>query len=298
MVKKVLKKKKAKKKPTPEEKLFLKNQRLQRNEITSILKNIGFHRLPYIDGKHIEFKGRSSEMDDIFILKNIILITEYTIGSPGDHLLKKNYFYDRVNEDKREFIEFMLKEEKLSSFRQYYQDNIESNFSLNELQVRILYCSKQTISEEHKNLSKEVIFFDYNIVKYFQGLTKVIKRSSKYEFLEFLKVPFDQFGDNIISPQATSDKFSGHILPEERSSFKEGYKIVSFYIDAESLLKRAYVLRQNGWKDSENIGHYQRMFEAKKISLMRKYLTEKGRVFINNIISTISIDKIKLYNKE
>jgi len=56
-------------------------------------------------------------------------------------------------------------------------------------------------------------------------------------------------------------------------------------------------LRQSGWRDVENVGHYQRMFEAKKISSMRRYLTEKNRVFINNIISTISIDKIKLYDK-
>ncbi len=289
------KKKKVRKKLSPQE----KEQRGQRNEISTILKNIGFTRLSYIDGKHFMFDGRSSEMDDIFVNQNVILITEYTIGSPGEHLMKKNYFYNKINQDKRAFIDFLLQEEKLNSFKKYYDDNIQGVYSKNELRIKILYCSKQTISEEHKNLVNDVIFFDYHIVKYFQSLTKVIKKSSKYEFLHFLNIPFNEFAQDIKTSSLTSmSKFSGHILPEEKSSFKEGYKIVSFYIDAESLLKRAYVLRQNGWQDVENVGHYQRMLVANKITGMRKYLTDKNRVFINNIISSIATDKIKLYDNK
>ena len=287
------------KKLSPQEKSLKKEKRDQRNEISTILKNIGFQRLTYIDGKHFEYDNRKTEMDDVFINENIILITEYTIGKPGDHLLKKSIFYNKVNEDIRSFIDFLLTEEKLKSFKKYYEEKIEGNYSKNELRLQILYCSKKAISEDHKNVVENVIFFDYHIVQYFKSLTKVIKQSSKYEFLDFLKIPFDEFGSNIKnSSVSSSNKFSGHILPEEKSSFDEGYKIVSFYIDAESLLKRSYVLRQSGWRDIENVGHYQRMFEAKKINSMRRYLTEKNRVFINNIISTISIDKIKLYDKE
>lgn len=62
-------------------------------------------------------------------------------------------------------------------------------------------------------------------------------------------------------------------------------------------MRRSFVLRQEGWREKSNIGYYQRMFDAKKISRMRKYLTEKERVFVNNIISTISEDKITLYNE-
>ena len=98
--------------------------------------------------------------------------------------------------------------------------------------------------------------------------------------------------------KGTSETFSGHILPEVKRTFQEGYKIVSFYIDAESLLRRSYVLRQNGWKNIENVGHYQRMLLPKEITGMRKYLVEKNRVFINNIITSVSISKIKLYDSE
>lgn len=300
MAKKLTKKRKSKrKKLSPQEKAVRREQNQQKREIRTIFKNLGFSRLPYIDGKHFQFNNRTSEMDDIFINENIILISEYTIGNPNSHLFNKKVFYDKINSDKRAFIEFMLEEDKLSSFNKYFDEKIKGKYSINELRLKILYCSKKTISKEHKEAVENVIYFDHHIVKYFKSLTRVIKKSSRYELLEFLDIPFSQFGDNIKnSSRTTANTFSGHILPEERSYFDEGHKIVSFYIDAASLIKRAYVLRQNGWRDKENVGHYQRMFESKKISDMRKYLTERKRVFINNIISTISIDKVKLYDEK
>jgi DGQHR domain-containing protein len=287
------------KKNSPEEKAFRAEQRNQRNEIATTLKNIGFNKLSSIDGKHFIYDDRKSELDDIFINENVILLTEYTIGDPSDHLLKKSIFYNKVCDNKRAFVDFILTEEKLVSFKNYFDEHINGKYSKNELRVQILYCSKKTISDDHKKLVGNVIYFDYHIVQYFKSLTKIIKKSSKYEFFEFIKVPFCEFGQNIkISSLRSTNTFHGHILPEEKSSFDEGYKIVTFYIDAESLLKRAYVLRQNGWREMANVGHYQRMFESKKITSMRRYLSEKNRVFINNIISTISIEHIKLYNKD
>ena len=130
-------------------------QRNQKKEICDILKNIGFDKLSYIDGKEFNYEGRTSELDDIFIFENVILLTEYTIGDP--HLLKKSIFYNRVNSDKKAFINFMLQEEKLSSFKKYYQDNIKYKYSINQLRVKILYCSKKSISEEHKNVVNDLI---------------------------------------------------------------------------------------------------------------------------------------------
>ena len=81
--KKVSKKRKAKK-LTDEQKA----QRLQEREIRNLMSNIGFKKFPRIDGKEFVYKDRTSEMDDIFYFENILLITEYTIGSPGKHLLE------------------------------------------------------------------------------------------------------------------------------------------------------------------------------------------------------------------
>lgn len=299
MGKKKGRKKKVAKKLSPQEKEQLKEQRAQVKEITTLLNNIGFVNIPGIVGKEIVYDGRTTEIDDIFVYENILLVTEYTIGDPWTHLQKKKIFYDKIKDDKRAFLDFLNTEPKLKSFNTLYKSKIQPKYTVNEIQVRILYASKKDIKQEHKELVEDVVFFDYHVVKYFLSLTKVIKRSSKYEFFDFLNIPFNKAAENIkSSAKGTSDKFSGHILPEEKSSFQEGYKIVSFYIDAESLLKRAYVLRQNGWKRIENVGHYQRLLLSKKITGMRKYLVEKNRVFINNIITSIAIDKIKLYDSE
>lgn len=299
MAKKVTKKVKKTVKLTPEEKTENLIKRNQENEIRTIFKNLGFDRIANIDGKNIVYNERSTEMDDIFICENIILITEYTIKlKPGEHIKNKTLFYNKVLEDKRAFVEFLCNEPKLSSFKKYYDEHIKPKYSANHLKVEILYCSKYSVSEEHKKNAKGVTFFDYYLVQYFKSLSKVIKRTGKYEFCEFIGIPYEQFGENILkSDDSSSNKYSGHILPEEKSYFKGGYKIVSFYIDANSLMRRAFVLRQEGWRKKENVGYYQRMFEQKKISSMRKYLAEKERVFINNIITTISEDKIKLYDE-
>lgn len=290
--------KKKKKKLSPEEKVQNLLKRTQENEIRAIFKNLGFSRISNIDGKQINYKERTSEMDDIFVCENLILIVEYTIKNPpGEHIKNKTLIYNKINENKREFIKFLNTEPKLNSFKKYYDENIEGKYSLNQLSLEILYCSKYSVTEEHKKNAPGVIFFEYHLVQYFKSLTKTIKRSGKYEFIDFLGLQYEEFGENILkSDDSQKNKYLGHILPEEKSSFKEGYKIVSFYIDADSLMRRSFVLRQEGWRKKENIGYYQRMFELSKISGMRKYLSEKRRVFINNIIATISESKIKLYD--
>ena len=300
MAKKGNKKAKKKVKLTPEQKAQNLLKRNQESEIRLIFKNLGFHRVANIDGKEIVYKDRTSEMDDIFICENIILITEYTIANkPGNHIKNKTLFYNKVIEDKRAFVEFICSEPKLNSFKKYYDERIKPKYSANHLKVEIMYCSKFSVSEEHKRNAIGVIFFDYYLVQYFKSLSKVIKRTGKYEFCEFIGVPYEQFGENILkSDDSSSNKYSGHILPEEKSCFKGGYKIISFYIDANSLMRRAFVLRQEGWRKKENVGYYQRMFEQKKISSMRKYLSDRERVFINNIITTISEDKVKLYDEK
>lgn len=286
--------KKGKKRLSPEEKAFKKEQREQKKEIRDIMKRIGFSRLLGIDGREFIYDGRTSELDDLFVCENVIVLTEYTIGDP--HLLKKSVLYNKINYNIGNFVRFLIDNNIYDSFSDEFNNKICPKYTINQLKLRILYCSKKTISQEHKDNVKDIIYFDYHIVKYFKSLTNVIKFSAKYEFLEFLKINESDFGDNILSSTTgTTNCFSGHILPEEKSSFKEGYKIISFYIDAESLLKRAYVLRQEGWRQKENVGYYQRMLDSKKITSMRRYLSEEKRVFINNIITTISENDIKLY---
>jgi hypothetical protein len=85
-----------------------------------------------------------------------------------------------------------------------------------------------------------------------------------------------------------STDYHGSILPEAHSNFDAGYKVVTFYADPDSLLKTAYVLRKDGWRDSLNL--YQRMISKPKIESIRRYLKTQKRVFINNIIVTLPSD--------
>lgn len=285
------KKKSSKNKLTPQQ----IEQRNQKKEIRQVFSNLGFERLAGVDNKHFEYKKRTGEIDDIFIFENVVVLVEYTTGAPHEHLMKKNYFFERINESHQEFLSFIYENGIYESFCSKW-DVIKHKYSLNQMQLRILYCSKQDIDDEARELVKGVRYFDYYIVQYFKSLSKVIKYSGRHEFMDFLEIPDNKVGEKILkSADSQSDRFYGHILPEERSSYDKGYKIVSFYIDAESLMRRAYVLRKEGWQNKDSIGKYQRMLEAKKIASMRKYLSTKERVYVNNIISTISENDIRFY---
>lgn len=287
-------KKKKRKKPTEIE----KEQRQQKKEIRRLLKNIGFYKVPGISGKQFTYEGRTSEIDEVFHYENVLLLVERTTTiSPGEHLTKKKLIYDKINASPVNFINFLLGENTFEQFRTYYKDSNLNNYTSHQIQVKILYCSRHPISQEHKDQLQNVCFFEYPILKYFDSISGIVKKSSRYEFFNFLDIQYADIGENIhLSGTGSIVKFSGHILPEEHSSFKEGYKIISFYIDAAKLLQYAYVLRRESWKHDNAIGLYQRMFQVKKIKSMRKYLYDQRRVFINNIITVLPIDKIKLYD--
>lgn len=151
----------------------------------------------------------------------------------------------------------------------------------------MIYCSLNNFEQKHKdNTQAKVIFFDYPELRYFKSLSESIKQSALPEFLDFLELHFTQVGKDGKLFENTSKALSATILPESYSSFPSGYKIISFYVDAETLLERAYVLRRQGWRDTENL--YQRMISSSKILSIRKYLKSKKRVFVNNIIATLS----------
>ena len=281
--------KRKKSKMTPEEKRKAIEKSNHMKMIRTTLSNIGFEHLSNVAGYNFVYKERPSELDDVFVLENIILLVEYTTEqNPTDHLLKKSIIYDRINESHSDFIRYLIEDFPKESFRNYYNQRIKAKYiSLDQLQLRILYCSRYEIS----NVTRKTV----NIALYFQSLTKAIKRSSIYEFLDFLNLPYKDYADNILKSSSYSrDTYKGYVLPESKTSFDDGYKVISFYIDAASLLRRAYVLRQESWRDNDGVGYYQRMLDLRKVNNIRKYLHDEKRVFVNNIIATISENNIAI----
>ncbi len=281
--------------------IALSEDELQRRghirDIRTTMENIGFHRISGIDGKNVVYKSRGSEFDDFFIYENLFLIAEYTSdNSVSTHLLKKKAIYDLIDQSHREFIEFAIREPQLASFGEYYNNTIKERYSVSQIHIRIIYCSIKSVDQHLKDVcatNKSIFFYDYDIVHYFRSLAANIKHSAKYELFHFLNVKASEIG-NCTSDIPGTHKYKGNILPVEKSYFEKGHNIISFYIDAASLIRRAYVLRQESWREEDAGGFYQRMVIGKKIMAMRKYLANEGRVFVNNIIATLSNDSAQL----
>lgn len=285
--------------------IALSEDELQRRghirDIRTTMENIGFHRISGIDGKNVVYKSRGSEFDDFFIYENLFLIAEYTSdNSVSTHLLKKKAIYDLIDQSHREFIEFAIREPQLASFGEYYNNTIKERYSVSQIHIRIIYCSIKSVDQHLKDVcatNKSIFFYDYDIVHYFRSLAANIKHSAKYELFHFLNVKASEIG-NCTSDIPGTHKYKGNILPVEKSYFEKGHNIISFYIDAASLIRRAYVLRQDSWREEDAGGFYQRMVIGKKITAMRKYLANEGRVFVNNIIATLSNDSAQLLDNE
>lgn len=276
-----------------------KEQLAQKKEVRSTLMRMGFHRITGVEGKHFTYvNGKRSELDDVFILENVFLIVEYTIGAKyKEHLAKKNLLYQGIFEEPESFVKFLLDDSRFELLKEYYDNTIKIKYpNLSQLQVRILYCSKSDIDAEYRRTVKKVNFFDLYVSHYFYYLSAALKKSAVNEFLDFLNISPSLFGEQIGVSQINSDSFDAYVLPEVKSFFKEGYKIVTFYMDPESLLKRAYVLRHEGWREKSSSIYYQRMADPKRITEIRKYLTKEKRVFINNIIVTMSANDVSFFD--
>lgn len=272
------KKRKKKGKPSPADLV----KRNHRKEIRSVFRNAGFKRVPYISDKEFEFEGRPGDFDDVFLYENIIILAEYTTRTTdiGKHLLLKKVLFDKIINNKDKFIVYL--ESKFPSFKE-----TRNNFyNPNQCSIKIIYCSRYHLSQEHKNHLTNIKYFDYPIVKYFQYVTAATGLSSRYEIFNYLGFKKNDVGEDLIKSSAAFDIIEGSLLPENYSNFDPGYKVVSFYISPEFLLERCYVLRREGWSD-QDASLYQRMIINKKLKRIRKYLDEKRRVFINNIIVTL-----------
>ena len=137
---------------------------------------------------------------------------------------------------------------------------------------------------------------DLPLLYYFRTIASSILASAVHEFLEFLNIQPQEFGDRIIRPGSGSSKYAGSLLPDAHSNFGKGYRVVSFYIDPESLLSKCFVLRRSAWERAPNL--YQRMISKKKIGQIRKYLVETERVFLNNIVVSLPSDVVILKDGE
>jgi DGQHR domain-containing protein len=274
--------KKKKKQVSAAQKEQDKIKRTHFREVRSIFSTCGFKRIPSASDQEFTFQGTTSDLDDVFVFENIIVLIECTTAQndiPG-HLKRKKVLYDKILKDPSEFRNFLA--QKFPDFAAAQASKYQSH----HFRTKILYCSRYPIDSDLKEEVPDITYLDYNIVRYFKAITERVKHSARYELFSYLGLSYKDIGDAAIAQGTVPQQsFKGSILPEGQSHFPPGYKVASFYVDPAALLARCYVLRKDGWRD--DAGLYQRMISHKKIESIRRYLLGKKRVFINNIIVTL-----------
>ncbi len=271
-------KKKAKNKLSAAERRQRQEQRLFKIKINTVFKNAGFAQVPTRD-KEFEFLGKTGEIDALFVYENILILSEDTCANERqlpDHFRKKSDFYEFLSENEEEFISF------LQNLFPEFADKC-GKYEASDFHLTYLYCARHHMDHEKYEEHPHVKFMSYTSLRYFEGLTKTIHKSAKYEIFKFLDLKLADIGFHAAAEP--HKKYSAFVLPEKPSGFPSNYKIITFYVDPKSLIELSYVLRKDSWLDSE--GLYQRMLIKSKIKNMREYLVNQDHVYINNIIVSL-----------
>ena len=271
-----------KKKLSPAERELRRQQNRHKSVVRATFANCGFARVDAFADAEFTFERTTSDFDDLFVWKNIFVFAEYTVKKNGhsERLKKKEFLYRKIREKSVDFLRFISREhpEIAAAWDQ--------KFDAAKVQIRFLYCTTTDPDDALKAQVPEVLFYDMPVSMYFKALSSTIKHSARPELLSYLEVPFVEAGDNCLQVGGIpSQPFNGSLLPDSHSHLGDQFKVVSLYVSPAALLERAYVLRREGWRDSEWL--YQRMIGPKKIEAIRSFLRRKKRVFLNNIIVTL-----------
>ena len=246
--------------------------------VRSVFRYTGFRRIVSLADKQFTYNGQMSDFDDVYVYENILVCIEYTTTASSNishHLKPKKIVYDKIDSDHAAFCEFYC------DLSDELNDALLANYKSQEIIVKIVYCSRNAIDSGHKANVPNPIYLDYAELRYFKNLTACIKKSAQNELLHFLQILPSELGSaGKIGISSAIEKYPGSLLPEANSFFDKGFKVVSFYVDPEALLRRAYVLRKDGWRDSHSM--YQRMISKGKIDSIRKYL-KKMNAFLLTI---------------
>jgi DGQHR domain-containing protein len=266
---------------SPEAKRQRRLQRRFKSDIRTLFINVGYTHVPTRD-EEFTFKGRTGEIDGIFLTDNIIVVVEETTLAGdriGDHLRKKAELFKHFTDSSDDFVSFLGS--TFPRVRKYFENH--EHIDPRQYVVRYVYCSRYDVSEPYRGRYSNICsLLSYASLQYFLRLSRTIRRSARYELFKFLGIELN----DIVGPKrAELHSYRALLLPEVPSGFPPGHQLVSFLIDPHTLIERAYVLRSDSWRDQDAL--YQRLLVKGKIASMRHYLVSEQRVFVNNIIVTL-----------
>lgn len=261
-----------------EEQKAKRKTRQFKNKIKYVFIMSGFN---YVNSEnhHVKIGYRDIELDAIFFYQNIMVICEDT-GSGSehikDHVRKKQEAFEQIEANREIF---------LAEIKQEFEDIGEelNRFQAGQYKMFYLYFSQEELgfcADDYK-LFPLIKFVEPRSLEYLYKMSQCIKRSVKYEIFRFLNITDTDIGDD--TTEASQKKIKATIIsPEETTGLKNGVRIVSFMMSAETLIKNCYVLRKDNWEDSATL--YQRLIRKEKIKNIRDFLTKKEQAFYNNII--------------
>lgn len=276
------KRKSSVKKLSREEKAVRQRDKKFRVDINTVFTNATFKQVPTRDTQ-LTIAGRQGDIDSFFVYENVLVLVEDTTAKINikDHISKSSSFFGHIAEHPDEALRVLS-----SKFPKFGDMRAGSGFDDAEYRWAFVYCSFHPFDREYESRYPNLKFLRYASLQYFLSLSKTIKGSIRFEILRFLGLKMSDIGNQ----QSGQDKreYTALVLSESPSGFPPGHKIVTFLVEPQTLLEQAYVLRRDGWEDSECL--YQRLLVKAKIQKMREYLASEGRVFVNNIIATLPDD--------
>lgn len=279
--------KKPKKKLSSDERRVRREQAAHKRDVRAVFTQTGFSRLPDVADTEIAVSSTISDYDDCFVYENIVVLVEYTITASSNistHLKSKATFYQKTLALHPTAIEYLaVKFKSVAEWIDAHPYNSE------QYQIRILYSALRDDKLDHKSDLDFIYYFSPPVLNYFKGTASSIHNSARYELFDYFGLqPKDVGPAGLNSTGGATETFAGSALPEANSNLPKGFKVVSFYVSPAALLSRAYVLRREGWRDSDYL--YQRLLDKKKINSIRDYLNSDSRAFLNNIIVTLPSD--------
>ena len=262
-----------------------------KNKIKYIFTMSGFR---YINSEdhHMKIGFRDIELDAIFLYENIMIICEDTgsgVEHIKDHIRKKQEAFEQIEANKDDF------------FQRIKQEFAETGVILNKFQVSqykifYLYFSQEELgfcADDYK-MYPLIKFVEPRSLEYLYKMSQCIRHSVKYEIFRFLNITDTDIGGD--TTETNQKKIRATIIsPQEATGLKNGVRIVSFMMSADTLIKNCYVLRKDNWEESTTL--YQRLIRKEKIKSIREFLVKKEQAFYNNIIVALP-DGVLFQDKE
>lgn len=283
------------KKKLTEDQLLKRKDAAFRRKIRSIFTGAGFSHLNTRD-KHNKIGQRTVEFDAVFYHENILLICEDTRvkNNITDHIRNKNEAFEEVRNNFSDFFDWLC-----NTFHDH-KDKL-NKYRADKYLIFYFYISQAetNITDDEKKRYSNIKFIEPPILNYFQRMGQTIKLSARYEIFRFLNIKKEQIG--LSTSESSNKKIQAPIIyPQDSTGLRNGVRIVSFMMSAESLISTCYVMRKDNWEESMYL--YQRLIEKEKIKKIREFLGRKSEAFYNNIIVGLPddvqfMDQSKNYKK-